>query len=85
MSTQKTVDVRIDFPDGFRDGRCVSTGRNGSLQTTGIEVYEIQGVGVALTPITSRGTRGNCRIEIAYERKTLEQVAQALLDVAAKL
>jgi hypothetical protein len=78
-SLYATDKVRIDFPDDFRDGQCVSTGRNGELQTTALDVLEDGENRISFIPVTSRGQQGRCRIEIARDSETLKTLAQALL------
>lgn len=59
------------------------TGRNGYFKQKGIEVQFIEGYNggeyVSFTPVTSRGQRGHCAIEIPIEN------VNALINILDKI
>jgi len=53
-----------DFKKGSK-ADCISMGRNGTMQTTGLEIMSMEHRGaIRLTPINSKGLAGNCFIEV---------------------
>lgn len=53
---------------------CTSLGRNGSMQTTGLEVM-VTHDSINLAPINSYGYAGRCSIELPKDTATLSQLA----------
>ena len=66
----------------FENGnKTTSIGRNGILTTTGIEVLQTndpQYGKVAISPITSRGTVGNCMITIPNRKEDIRSLIEML-------
>lgn len=72
---------RINFKK--KDKNLVSLGRNGDINTTGLEIFcpinppEY----VELTPLTSKGLLGRCRIRIPLEQETIQSIINALEEI----
>jgi hypothetical protein len=61
----------------------ISQGRSGSIKTTGIEVFKVDGFPLKLSPITRRGTVANCYIEI--ELRAIPELIEALQEAQVKI
>jgi Zn ribbon nucleic-acid-binding protein len=62
MNTQDNHSDSLTFRDA---GACTAMGRNGKMKVGGIAaVYQSVGGRVMIMPLTSRGSVGNCRIDI---------------------
>lgn len=61
-----------------------SKGRNGSIKTTGVEIYTNDAYRlVRLSPLTSRGEVSNaCHIEVPFEQTALEELAKQFAYLA---
>ena len=89
MAKDKAQSFRreIKFPNGglydsaFGPQNVGFLGRNGPGKCLGIEVYSDRLGYVALSPITSRGEVGRCRIEISDDEATVLDLINALCTV----
>lgn len=64
--------------------KTVSVGRNGSIQTTGIDVLTI-GQDVVLSPFTSRVDIANCQVSFPADRIVLSELIETLEKIRESL
>jgi hypothetical protein len=78
---QDQVPVRITFPPG---SKASSKGRNGHIQTVGIELVSDTVTGlVTLSPVTSRNkVSPNALLQIPLDAPTLRALAACLTELA---
>lgn len=76
---------KIMFPQSMRKSYqpCYSQGRNGSIRTTGVEVFAVPGFEPKISPVNSKGLVGNCYIEI--DHRSIPALIKLLREAAAEI
>jgi hypothetical protein len=68
--------------DGKHEYQVSAQGRNGYMKQSGVEVFKSPFGVLRISPVNSKGTVGNCCIEVPSDPETLNKFIKALLEAA---
>lgn len=71
----------ITYPENNTSLELISLGRNGAVYTKGLIIKDYSNC-VSLQPVTSKGYRGRCRIELPDDSSTLLAIANQFTQIA---